>query len=183
MILYLCARPEAWGLSLQQEQVLPGHTIGQLNGLIAVWPQAISEEAINPVHVQDLFEKLGSASVLVLDRLQGVAGLVAITDHVNRSGRNFLTGRTPFGKRSTFPDMSAVYQPVAGLEGVVVHTVGPDDFPTAGLGSVVISEAAGLVTPVLHYLGLRIQAVGGEGNEGVLSRTKTFLKTISGGSQ
>ena len=54
--------------------------------------------------------------------------------------------------------MSKIYNPIRGMEAVVVHTVGPERFSVCNGAEIIFSESAGLITPVWHYVGVRVRA-------------------------
>ena len=105
-----------------------GHSIFLLKEGIHISPDEFSPQSINPSNILKLKEKLNIESIFILDRIKPQIGEVCIVDHVNRSGINFLKGNTPQKGLPTFPDMSCVYNQIAKLKKVVVHTVGPTLF-------------------------------------------------------
>ena len=76
------------------------------------------------------------------------------------SGLNFLSGKTPFKNFPMFPDVSKIYQPIKGLNGVIVHTVGPKRFRESGKNKEIISESVALIAPIWYYIGVRVSAKG-----------------------
>ena len=84
---------------------------------------------------------------------------------MNRSGINFLKGNTPQKGLPTFPDMSCVYNQIAKLKKVVVHTVGPTLFESKNPNSLVISESVGIVAPIWHYVQVKVFAKGVYGDQ------------------
>ena len=55
-----------------------------------------------------------------------------------------------------FPDMSNIYSPIKGFRKIKVHTLGPSRFFKGIKGVEVISEFTGLVSPVWHYIGVKV---------------------------
>lgn len=161
-ILYLCAGPEAWGLTIPAVESAAQHRLGKLKGRTVIWPRAINPESINPTNFIELMKKLDDNEMLIIDRIKGTNGWVSVKNHINRSGANFLIGRTPYNKFPRFPDISQIYHHVEGFEKRVVHTVGPKRFcePSQETG-IIWSEAVGLIAPVAHYAGFRLWALGG----------------------
>ena len=135
-----------------------GHTIYQLKNNQVIVPEKFSTSSINPQNFTSLKKVFNIGSIMILDRLMYKNESVCIVDHVNLSGFNFLLARTPFEARPTFPDMSNIYNEVSGLKGVVVHTVGPGRFKGLEQSRLLISESVGLVSPVWHYIGVRVFA-------------------------
>jgi hypothetical protein len=163
--VYLCAGPEAWGL--KDYSLMPGtpeHRIANCKGRILVWPKQLDEKSINPGEMAELKTELKSERILIADRMKGNSGLVFIRDHVNRSGLSYLRGNTPFGNQPMFPDVSRIYLMPSNVPSVVIHTLGPVRFAEISQTEKTIwSEAAGIVAPVLFYVGLLVYAVGGAG--------------------
>ncbi|NOZ04600.1 MAG: purine-nucleoside phosphorylase, partial [FCB group bacterium] len=159
---YLCAGPEAWGMKVESVKKVAGHWVGGEDKWRIVWPGKVASETISPETFLELKEKLKTKAIILVDRLVGVDRWVVITDHVNRTGPNFLIGKTPYRGLPRFPDLSHLYEPTEGFQKVIVHTVGPERFGDVQEESGTIwSEAAGLIAPVAHYVGLKIIAVGG----------------------
>ncbi len=161
-VLYLCAGPEAWGLTIPAVKSAAQHRLGKLKGRTVIWPKAINPESINPGNFSHLLNKIDTNEILIIDRIKGANGWVSVKNHINRSGANFLIGRTPYNKFPRFPDISQIYQHVEGFEKRVVHTVGPKRFcePPQEAGTI-WSEAVGLIAPMAHYVGFRLWALGG----------------------
>ncbi len=123
-------------------------------------PLTFSKKSLNPGNFSKLKNELKIKEVSVLDRLRSGEKKVCIANHVNRSGFNFLIGNTPIDDLPQFPDVSDIYHLDSGLDAVVVHTVGPKRFPLVNDGSLIISEAVGLIGPLWHYVGVRVFALG-----------------------
>ena len=101
--------------------------------------------------------------IVVLDRVKNSKGLFPIEDHINKSGYSFLSGKTPHNNRPRFPDISNAYtHPSPNPNGKTVVTIGPKRFSDSNLDGAIISEAAGLVVPVLNYVELKCAVWGGE---------------------
>ena len=56
--------------------------------------------------------------------------------------------------------MSKIYNTIANLEKVVVHTLGTENFSKKNETNIVISEMIGLVSPVWHYVGVKVFGKG-----------------------
>ena len=141
------------------------HSIFLLKEGIHISPDEFSPQSINPSNILKLKEKLNIESIFILDRIKPQIGEVCIVDHVNRSGINFLKGNTPQKGLPTFPDMSCVYNQIAKLKKVVVHTVGPTLFESKNPNSLVISESVGIVAPIWHYVQVKVFAKGIYGDQ------------------
>ena len=123
-----------------------------------ITPLVFSKKTINPKNFLNLKTELDLSSILIVDRLRPRGQKVYIKNHINRAGYNFLIGKTPLLSFPRFPDMSNIYNPTPGLKTVTVHTVGPELFPVADDKVVTISESVGLVSPVWHYVGVKVFA-------------------------
>ena len=98
--------------------------------------------------------------IFCFDRIKGKNSPVSIKDHVNISGKNGLAGQTPFRSHPMFPDMSYIYRPSTTYQKKTVFTVGPKRFCTEKPSKKIISENAGIVTPILNYIGGTVTAFG-----------------------
>ena len=106
----------------------------------------------------DLKKQLNIECITILDKtIPSVKGCY-ITDHVNRSGFNFLIAKTPINKLPVFPGMSNIYNEIEGLRPIVVHTVGPDRFISVEDPKIIISESVGLISPLWHYVKTKVYA-------------------------
>ena len=121
-------------------------------------PNKFDDITINPENFLKLKEKIKIKETLLIDRTIPKSKRLCITNHVNRSGYNFLIAKTPIANLPRFPDMSKIYNEISGLESAVVHTVGPERFHLRPKSNNVISESVGLIAPVWHYVGVKVFA-------------------------
>ena len=121
-------------------------------------PNRFDEGIINPETFLKLKDEMVVISILVIDRTIPGDKKLCIINHVNRSGYNFLIGKTPTANLPRFPDMSKIYNKISGLEPAVVHTVGPERFHLRPKINNRISESVGLIAPVWHYVGVKVFA-------------------------
>ena len=134
------------------------HTIFEKETLTHIVPEKLSELCLNPRSVSSLTEDLSIKEILIIDRVINLEHEACITNHVNRSGTNFLIGNTPYNKHPQFPDMSNIYTTIKGLDKIVVHTVGVERFLNFKDCDYYISEAAGIIAPIWHYIGIRVSS-------------------------
>lgn len=134
------------------------HLIFTKNNKKTIVPMSFSKETINPKNFFMLKRKLNIQSILIIDRIKPQKKTKCIINHINRSGYNFLIGKTPFLNLPTFPDMSNLYKPITNLETIIVHTVGPDRFSIIDNDNHIISESVGLIAPIWHYVGVGVFA-------------------------
>ena len=121
-------------------------------------PNKFDGKTINPESFLKLKGKMKIKSTLLIDKTIPEDKRLCIANHVNRSGYNFLIGKTPVANLPRFPDMSKIYNEISGLESAVVHTVGPERFRLRQESNNVVSESVGLVAPVWHYVGVKVFA-------------------------
>lgn len=159
--IYLCSFIREWNECVQKEGSFVGHEHGKWNGKTIMWPKNIDSETINPKNFIKLKKELNLKEILLVDRLSGIKDIVSISNHLNRSGQNFLRGKTPEEKFPQFPDMSKIYNKINGLKPAIVHSVGGKRFKNISSDENVIwSESVGLIAPVAHYVGIKIFAIG-----------------------
>ena len=147
-------------MNQHQENTIDDHHIFKDNGFLYLWPEEFSSETISPKSLCHLKDKYFISEITIFDRIKGVYNNVSIKDHINRSGLNFLSGKTPFKKFPMFPDVSKIYQPIKGLNSITVHTVGPKRFRETSIKKVVISESVARVAPIWYYIGVCVKAKG-----------------------
>ena len=121
-------------------------------------PNKVDDTTISPKNFLKLKGKMTIKEILLIDKTIPEDKRLCIANHVNRSGYNFLIGKTPIANLPRFPDMSKIYNKISGLESAVVHTVGPQRFHLRPKSNNVISESVGLIAPVWHYVGVKVFA-------------------------
>tara|TARA_Y100001978_G_scaffold169688_1_gene158694 strand:- start:34 stop:513 length:480 start_codon:yes stop_codon:yes gene_type:complete len=119
-------------------------------------PIKFHKNSINPVNFLQLKIKYKIKKILILDRTKPKLKKASIVGHVNRSGFNFFIGSKRIQELPMFPDMSNIYRTVEGLKKINVHTVGPERFKKEPLANQTTSEYIGLVSPLWHYVGVRV---------------------------
>jgi hypothetical protein len=154
LVLYALYQPKKY----KSKTSILRHTIYDQGDSEMIVPEEFSDASINPQNFIGLKKKFNIESITILDRLKPDNGPVCVVDHVNQSGYNFLMGQTPTSDFPTFPDMSNIYNQIKNIEGVIVHTVGPGLFSGMGLSSFIASESVGLISPVWHYIGVKVFA-------------------------
>ena len=152
LVFYNCNLPKIF----QDRKTVFEHSLYYVKNTKILVPKTFCEETINPLNFFSLKQKLSFNSICIIDKVYPDNGPVCIIDHVNRSGFNFLAGKTPVKNLPTFPDMSRIYNPIKDLKQVVVHTVGPKRFHKEKNVSQIISESVGLLSPVWHYVGVGV---------------------------
>ena len=135
------------------------------HGQTHIVPIDFEPKSISPKNFLGLKKKIKFQKVLIFDKLKTRKRNLCIINHVNRSGYNFLIGKTPFDNREMFPDMSFIYNSIGKRQSCVVHTVGPKRFISAKDSTKILSECVGLVAPVWHYVGVEVYALGNMPNK------------------
>ena len=121
-------------------------------------PNKFDDTIIDPKNFLKLKEKMKIKKTLLIDETIPKNKRLCVANHVNRSGYNFLIGKTPIANLPRFPDMSKIYNKISGLEYAVVHTVGPERFHLRPKSNNVISDSVGLIAPDWHYVGVKVFA-------------------------
>ena len=88
------------------------HTIFLKKEDVYIAPNSFNNKTIGPDNFLDLKREMGLTSILVTDRTKPTKNKLCIMNHVNRSGYNFLIGKTPTQGLPRFPDMSNIYNKI-----------------------------------------------------------------------
>ena len=115
-------------------------------------PLEYTPNHINPKNFEKIRKKYKIKSLVLVDCLRSKKRFIAIKDHVNKTGYNFLRSKTPFKKRETFPDMSKVY---LSKKGEVVFSVGSSFGDDLDLNHNYTSWVGAIAT-VWKYIGVDI---------------------------
>ena len=154
LIMYGLQAPNDYNL----KSTLLNHKLYTKQKKLFLVPNKFDGKIINPESFLKLKGKMKIKSTLLIDKTIPEDKRLCIANHVNRSGYNFLIGKTPVANLPRFPDMSKIYNEISGLESAVVHTVGPERFRLRQESNNVVSESVGLVAPVWHYVGVKVFA-------------------------
>ena len=154
LIMYGLQAPNDYNL----KSTLLNHKLYTKQKKLFLVPNKFDGKNINPESFLNLKRKMKIKSTLLIDKTIPEDKRLCIANHVNRSGYNFLIGKTPVANLPRFPDMSKIYNEISGLESAVVHTVGPERFRLRQESNNVVSESVGLVAPVWHYVGVKVFA-------------------------
>ena len=133
-----------------------GHYIYEKGISRTIVPVKFKKQNINPKNFLSLKKEFKIENILIFDRTKPCFNNVCIIDHVNRSGFNFFIGAEKVHSFPMFPDMSKVYKPIKGLRKILVHTVGPSRFTKDLKDKQILSESAGLISPLWHYIGVEV---------------------------
>ena len=160
-IYYFNTDPKNFGIETQLQKTLFGHKIYKEPKFLFITPISFEKKTLSPKNILLLKEKYKIKNVVMFDRIYGSNKNILISDHVNRSGVSFLVGKTPHKKHPMFPDMSGIYIINKNEKGYVVQTLGPKRFNVFKQEKeVVFSEAAAIIAPLWHYVGVRVRCFG-----------------------
>ncbi len=185
---------------------LDGMTVVVLRGRVHLYEGYTADEA---VHGMRVLAGAGAEAVLITNSAGGitpslrVGDLMAITDHINLTGRNPLQGRNNSALGPRFPDLTRAWDPsitaalvaagrttgVAVKEGVYVGVLGPSyETPAeirmmATLGADVVGMSTVLEAIAGRHMGTRIAgislisnaAAGTGGEEQILSHEEVAV--------
>ena len=154
LIMYGLQAPNHYNL----KSTLFNHELYTKQKKLFLVPNKFDDTSINPKNFLKLKGKIKIKSTLLVDETIPKNKRLCIANHINRSGFNFLIGKTPIANLPRFPDISKIYNEISGLESTVVHTVGPERFQLKPKSNNVISESVGLIAPVWHYVGVKVFA-------------------------
>jgi hypothetical protein len=154
LIMYGLQAPYDYNL----KSTLLNHKLYTKQKKLFLVPNKFDGKTINPKSFLKLKGKMKIKSILLIDKTIPEDKRLCIANHVNRSGYNFLIGKTPVANLPRFPDMSTVYNKISGLKSTIVHTVGPERFYSRPKSNNMISESVGLIAPVWHYIGVKVFA-------------------------
>jgi len=162
IVYYFISGPRDWGLKQTEEEPCGQFHLQTIyEGKKLVWPKTINDRSICPEEIEEVIRATNSKKWMIADKLSTGNALYCIENHINRSGLNFLRGKTPHKNKVMFPDVSSIYNKMEGLERIKTSTVGPERFKNSDKTDKTIwSEAVGLISPVVYYSGIQIFAVG-----------------------
>lgn len=119
--IYLSFKETPTELANTRPLEFSNHKIIKYLDYIFVQPLGHTPNHISPKNYEKIRKKYNIKSVVLVDCLKSKKRFIAIKDHVNKTGYNFLRSKTPFKKRETFPDMSRIY---LSKKGEVVFSIG-----------------------------------------------------------
>ncbi len=169
-LIYLPAGPEVWNLDLNPESVGIGHFKSTGDALSFLWPAEINQETVSPQALRQLKNHLTIDTLWLIDRAKGIKSPVYVCDHMNRSGTNFLIGKTFSEEGPTFPDSGDIYSLPENRSGRIVVSVGTKRFnETEKINAHPLCEWVGSIAPVWSYVDVKVVAVAAPSGTGILS--------------
>lgn len=141
---------------------------------IYLYPEENSPKTINPENFFNLKKEIQLTDLVVIDRIYSKANLVYVDDHINRTGLSYLRGKTPFKNLPIFPDISNIYNK---KNGKTLMSVGDKNSFKINLEkNVILSSWIAAISPVWHYVGVKVTGLGISKNLKHVKRINEFLK-------
>ena len=158
---YFNTHPQFFGINTALNKKTFGHQIYVEKKTLFLTPGQFDKKNLSPKNTLKFKEKYNLKNIIMFDRVKGIDKNILISDHVNRSGTSFLVENTPYQTLPMFPDMSEIYIINKNETGHTVQTLGPSRFhnPPSENG-VVFSEAAAIIAPLWHYIGVGVRCFG-----------------------
>ena len=174
--VYLCSKAIAEQFNISGKDSVSGHEIAKKEQENFLWSKDFSNQNISPDTFLALKNFFKMDKIILIDRVKSSGEIMRISDHNNRSGENFLRGKTPHEDRPTFPDASNIYNEKRGRK---VVTVGPKRFERENRKNLaVVSEAIAPIAVLWHYVGVKPLGIGCPGNILLLSQLMKRIMSL-----
>jgi len=158
MKIYLCSEALAKQINITSDSTSFGHKKRTFAKGFFLWPERFHKTSLLPQTFLDHKKKQDIETLIIIDRIKNLEGIIKIKGHINRSGTSFLTAETPHKDRPTFPDMSKVYK---NKSGETVITVGTERFVQNNKQKTkTTSEALAPIAALWSYVGVSLRAYG-----------------------
>ena len=160
--------------TIKAQEKISGHGTISGNNLIAFYPLKNTEKIINPKNFYQLKNKFGFTSLIMVDHIEDKKGIVHVSDHINRTGKSFLRGKTPFKDFPTFPDISNIY---IKKNGKTLMSVGEKN--TLNINTeenVILSSWIAPISSVWSYVNVQIVGIGVGEEVRSLGSITSFIK-------
>tara|TARA_X000000368_G_scaffold316713_1_gene254083 strand:+ start:2570 stop:3103 length:534 start_codon:yes stop_codon:yes gene_type:complete len=144
--------------TIKEQENISGHGTTSDKNLTAFYPLENTEKIINPKNLYQLKNKFGFTSLIMVDHIEDKKGIVHVSDHINRTGKSFLRGKTPFKDFPTFPDISNIY---IKKNGKTLMSVGEKN--TLNINTqenVILSSWIAPISSVWSYVNVQIVGIG-----------------------
>lgn len=158
MKIYLCSEALAKQINITSDSNSFGHKKRTFEKGFFLWPERFHKTNLLPQAFLAHKKKQDIETLIIIDRIKNLEGIIKIKGHINRSGTSFLIAETPCGDRPTFPDMSRPYK---NKSGETVITIGPERFIENNKQKTkTTSEALAPIAALWSYVGVSLQAYG-----------------------
>ena len=173
--IYFCSKKIFKQFNLIPEALsLYNHIVVKKDNIFCIYPKDNSSKTINPKNYYSIKKELGLTRLIVLDQIHYKTNIVNVADHINRTGKSYLRGKTPFKKLPTFPDISNVYKKENGK---ILMSVGEKNTLNINTqGNVILSSWIAAISPVWYYVGVKIVGVGVTKNLSSINKIIKFIK-------
>ena len=156
--IYLCSGAVAKQLEFVSKDK-ENHNYNQTKSTTYIWPNTTDKETINPIDINAIKTDHKIRDIVILDRVRGVTTVTIASDHINRTGENYLIGNTPHNGMPRFPDASSLYKEETGS---VFESYGAK-YNMVGLtktGNKIVSEWLAPIALVWSYVGATVVGRG-----------------------
>ena len=103
--IYLCSGAVAKQLEFVSKNK-ENHNYNQTKSTTYIWPNTTNKETINPIDINAIKTDYKIRDIVILDRVRGVTTVTIASDHINRTGENYLIGNN---KKMVFTDLTRLY--------------------------------------------------------------------------
>ena len=175
VFIYFCSKQVFNQFTTNKKQAnIFGHGKTTYKNLTAFYPLENTEKIINPKNLYQLKNKFGFTSIIMVDHILDKKGIVHVSDHINRTGKSFLRGKTPFKDFPTFPDISNIY---IKKNGKTLMSLGEKNILNINTQeNVILSSWIAPISSVWSYVNVQIFGIGvGEEVRSIESLT-SFIK-------
>lgn len=156
--IYCCSQSISDQLNIKHNDRFYNHVMKNHDNYTFLSPFDNTNKTINPENYSKIRNKYGFNSLVLIDRVFIDTKTAHTADHVNRTGHNFLRGNTPYENHPTFPDISKIYNTKNGKVFVSVGEKKPLNITVSK--NEILSEWIAMVSPVWHYIGVKITGLG-----------------------
>ena len=159
VFIYFCSKQIFNQFTTNKKQVnIFGHGKAIDKNLTTFYPLENTEKIINPKNLYQLKKKFGLTSLIIVDHIPDKKRIVHVSDHINRTGKSFLRGKTPFKDFPTFPDISNIY---IKKNGKTLMSLGEKN--TLNINTqenVILSSWIAPISSVWSYVNVQIVGIG-----------------------
>ena len=173
--IYFCSHKIFKQFNIEGEALaVHSHIIIKKESLFYIYPKDITSHTINPENFYNIKNELNFMSLVIVDHIDSKLNIVSVSDHINRTGKSFLRGKTPFRDLPTFPDISNIY---IKNNGKTLMSVGEKNTLSINRPeNVILSSWIAAISPVWYYVGVKIAGLGVSKNLSSVNEITKYLK-------
>ena len=173
--IYFCSKKIFKQFNLIPESLsFHNHAVVKKDNFSFIYPEDNSSNTINPKNYYSIKKQLGFSRLIIVDQTYHKINIVNVADHINRTGKSYLRGKTPFKKLPTFPDISNIYHEENGKTLMSVGEKNTLNINTQE--NVILSSWIAAISPVWHYVGVKIVGLGVTKNISSINKIIKFIK-------